>query len=117
MDAEQKLTEWDKAGLVDVGGYRRVLRQAERRQPTVVLAMGVGAAGTCYDDIARRVAAFTQVVWYDHAGFAWYILPTAACDEEVVDCLNRLAIAATGTARARRWGNSGWMNAHCRPVS
>lgn len=30
--------------------------------------MGLGAAGACYDDIAWRVAAFTRVLWYDHAG-------------------------------------------------
>lgn len=54
--------------LVGVGGYRLALRAAGRGPLTVVLEMGLGAAGSFYDDIARRVAAFTRVVWYDHAG-------------------------------------------------
>lgn len=68
MGAKHNLTGWDEADRIDVGGYRLALRQAGRGQPAVVLEMGLGATGSFYDDIARRVAAFTQVVWYDHAG-------------------------------------------------
>jgi pimeloyl-ACP methyl ester carboxylesterase len=51
-----------------VGGYRLAFREKGQGLPTVVLEMGLGAAGSSYDDIARRIAAFTRVVWYDHAG-------------------------------------------------
>jgi pimeloyl-ACP methyl ester carboxylesterase len=61
-------TAWDTASSVDVGSYRLAFRQAGQGQPTVVLEMGLGAAGSSYDDIARRVAAFTRVAWYDRAG-------------------------------------------------
>jgi pimeloyl-ACP methyl ester carboxylesterase len=61
-------TEWQEPRLVDVGPYRLALREAGQGQFTVVLEMGVGAAGDFYDDIAQRVATFTRVVWYDHAG-------------------------------------------------
>jgi pimeloyl-ACP methyl ester carboxylesterase len=45
----------------------RSARQGRGGQP-VVLELGLGASGSSYDDIARRVAALTRVVWYDHAG-------------------------------------------------
>ena len=59
---------WDEAHLIDVGGHRLAFRQAGQGRPTVVLEMGLGAAGSSYDVIAQRLAAFTHVVWYDHAG-------------------------------------------------
>jgi pimeloyl-ACP methyl ester carboxylesterase len=68
MGREHELGGWDEPTLFDVGGYRLALRQAGRRQPTVVLEMGLGAAGSFYDDIAERVSEFTRVTWYDHAG-------------------------------------------------
>src|SRR5215469_4006553 len=68
MEFDQDPTEWQEPRLVDVGPYRLALRKAGQGQFTVVLEMGVGAAGNFYDDIAQRVATFTRVVWYDHAG-------------------------------------------------
>lgn len=68
MDAGHHLAGWDEATLFDVGGYRLALRQAGQGLPTVVLEMGLGAAGSFYDDIAERVSEFTRVAWYDHAG-------------------------------------------------
>jgi pimeloyl-ACP methyl ester carboxylesterase len=68
MGADQNLDAAGQARLVDVGGYRLALRQAGRGEPTVVLEMGLGAAGDFVDEIARQVAEFTRVVWYDRAG-------------------------------------------------
>lgn len=68
MDADQELAVSGQARLIDVGGYRLALRQAGHGEPTVVLEMGLGAAGDSFEEIARQVAEFTRVVWYDHAG-------------------------------------------------
>jgi pimeloyl-ACP methyl ester carboxylesterase len=54
--------------LYDIGGRRLALRQVGQGPLTVVLEMGLGAAGDAFADIARGVAAFTRVVWYDRAG-------------------------------------------------
>lgn len=59
---------WDDARLVDVGGRRLAFREKGQGRPTVVLEMGLGAAGSSFDGIAQRIAEFTRVVWYDHAG-------------------------------------------------
>lgn len=68
MDADHDLVASGQARLVDVGGYQLALRQAGRGAPTVVLEMGLGAAGDFFDAVALQVAGFTRVVWYDHAG-------------------------------------------------
>lgn len=68
MGTQHMFPGWDKARLIDVGGHRLAFRQAGQGRPTVVLEMGLGAAGCSYDVIAQRLAAFTHVVWYDHAG-------------------------------------------------
>jgi pimeloyl-ACP methyl ester carboxylesterase len=68
MNAGQGPAAWDDATLVDRGGYRLAFRQAGQGQPVVVLEMGLRVAGTRYDHIARRVAALTRVVEYDHPG-------------------------------------------------
>lgn len=53
---------------VTIGGRRLVGWVRGAGEPTVVLEMGLGAAGAFYDDIARQVASFTRVVSYDRAG-------------------------------------------------
>ena len=62
---------WAEARLFDVGGRRLALRVAGQGQPTVVLEMGLGVDSSAYDDIARSIAAFTRVAWYDHAGVGY----------------------------------------------
>ncbi len=62
------MTEKDAQTFVDIGGRRLAMRGAGEGFPTVVLEMGLGSAGSFYDDIARQIASFTRVVWYDHAG-------------------------------------------------
>lgn len=53
---------------VTIGERRLVGRARGVGEPTVVLEMGLGAAGDFYDAIARQVATFTRVVSYDRAG-------------------------------------------------
>jgi pimeloyl-ACP methyl ester carboxylesterase len=67
MDTGHIPTGWDEANCADVGGYRLACRQAGQGVPTVVLEMGLGAAGSTYDHIAQTIAAGTRVVWYDRA--------------------------------------------------
>ena len=51
-----------------IGERRLIGRDRGDGKPTVVLEMGLGAAGSFYDDIAEQVATFTRVVSYDRAG-------------------------------------------------
>jgi len=68
METQAMATGWANARLVDIGGRRLAFREAGHGHPTVVLEMGLGAAGNSFDRIALRIAEFTRVVWYDHAG-------------------------------------------------
>lgn len=68
MDGIDELDELDAPLAVRVGERRLVGRVRGAGAPTVVLEMGLGAAGSFYDDIAQQVAAFTRVVSYDRAG-------------------------------------------------
>ncbi|QBD74778.1 alpha/beta hydrolase [Ktedonosporobacter rubrisoli] len=54
--------------LVDIGGRLLAVRTEGEGVPTVVLEMGLGAAGSIYDAIAKQIAYFTRAVWYDRAG-------------------------------------------------
>lgn len=58
----------DDLHLIDIGGRRLAARVAGHGAPTIVLEMGLGAAGSFFDEIARRLAQVTRVVWYDRAG-------------------------------------------------
>ncbi|GCE09551.1 alpha/beta fold hydrolase [Dictyobacter aurantiacus] len=58
----------DEPIVVNVAERRLVGRKAGHGVPTIVLEMGLGAAGSFYDEIARQLATFTRVVWYDRAG-------------------------------------------------
>jgi pimeloyl-ACP methyl ester carboxylesterase len=60
--------EKNRLTLVDIGGRRLAMRMEGDGVPTVVLEMGLGSAGSLYDAIARQIAHFTRVVWYDRAG-------------------------------------------------
>ena len=60
--------ETDAPIAVRIGARRLVGRVSGAGEPTVVLETGLGAAGASYEDIARRVVAFTRVVSYDRAG-------------------------------------------------
>ena len=62
------MDELDAPLAIKIGERRLVGRVRGAGGPTVVLEMGLGAAGSFYDDIAQQVAAFTQVVSYDRAG-------------------------------------------------
>jgi pimeloyl-ACP methyl ester carboxylesterase len=53
---------------VSISGRRLVGWVRGAGEPTVILEMGLGAAGDFYDGIARQVAALTRVVSYDRAG-------------------------------------------------
>jgi pimeloyl-ACP methyl ester carboxylesterase len=68
MDTGQDSAAWRAARRIDIGGRRLALRAMGRGQPAVVLEMGLGADGSFFDPIAQRMAAYTRVVWYDHAG-------------------------------------------------
>lgn len=54
--------------LVNIGGRRLAMKVQGDGEPTVVLEMGLGGAGSMYDTIAQKIATFTRVVWYDRAG-------------------------------------------------
>jgi pimeloyl-ACP methyl ester carboxylesterase len=54
--------------LINIGGRRLAMRVQGDGTPTVVLEMGLGCAGSMYDAIARKIATFARVVWYDRAG-------------------------------------------------
>lgn len=54
--------------LLNIGGRRLALKTAGDGVPIVVLEMGLGSTASTYDAIARQIAAFTRVVWYDRAG-------------------------------------------------
>lgn len=68
MRDEDDSTWHDGGRLVDIGGRWLALRVAGQGEPAVVLEMGLGAGAAFFDEIARRVAAHTRVVWYDRAG-------------------------------------------------
>ena len=68
MSADGAADGQSQARLFDVGGRRLALCEAGQGGPTVVLEMGLGASGAFFADIARRLAAFTRVIWYDRAG-------------------------------------------------
>lgn len=53
--------------FIEVGGRRLAMREAGSGVPPVVLEMGLGAAGNCFDMVAERLAAITRTVWYDRA--------------------------------------------------
>lgn len=60
--------EQEASIVVDMDGRRLAWRDEGKGKPTVVLEMGLGAAGSFYDEIAEQLATFTRVIWYDHAG-------------------------------------------------
>jgi pimeloyl-ACP methyl ester carboxylesterase len=60
---EQKIST-----LVDIGGRRLAVRSEGDGLPSVVLEMGLGGEGSMYDAIARQIATYTRVLWYDRAG-------------------------------------------------
>ena len=68
METLPMATEWDDSRLADVGGRRLAFREKGQGRPTVVLETGFGATGNSFDGIAKRIAEFIRVVWYDHAG-------------------------------------------------
>ena len=65
MSADYDPTKWGEPRLVNMSAYRLALRQAGRGRFTVVLEMGVGAAGSFYDDIAQR-ASHCRAQWTSH---------------------------------------------------
>ena len=70
MKRQAMASGWDDARLVDVGGRQLAFRDEGQGSPTDVLEMGLGACGASFDSIAVRVAEFSRVVCYDHAGLA-----------------------------------------------
>jgi alpha-beta hydrolase superfamily lysophospholipase len=85
----------DASILVKVGGRRLAGREAGNGAPTVVLEMGLGAAGSFYDEIAKQLATFTRVVWYDHAGLGQSDpAPTPRTVQDLVFDLHALLHAA-----------------------
>lgn len=54
--------------FLDNGTRKLAFNDEGSRGPTVVLEMGLGAAGDFYDDVARQIATFTRVIWYDRPG-------------------------------------------------
>lgn len=57
-----------RARLVNIGGRRIAMKEAGEGAPTVVLEMGLGGTASTYDAVAREIAGFTHVMWYDRAG-------------------------------------------------
>lgn len=62
------MDEMDAPLAISIGERRLVGRARDVGEPTVVLEMGLGAAGDFYDAIVRQVGAFTRVISYDRAG-------------------------------------------------
>src|SRR6266496_2318169 len=65
---EKEMEEKSIPMLLDIGGRRLAMRSQGKGVPTVVLEMGLGAPGSLFDALARQIATFTHVLWYDRAG-------------------------------------------------
>ncbi len=65
---EKEMEEKSIPLLLDIGGRRLAMRSQGNGVPTVVLEMGLGAPGSLFDALARQIATFTHVLWYDRAG-------------------------------------------------
>lgn len=57
--------------LVDIGGYRLHMVRSGAGGPTVVLDAGLAGFSLDWALVVPRVAAFTEVVAYDRAGYGW----------------------------------------------
>ncbi|GCF09852.1 alpha/beta fold hydrolase [Dictyobacter arantiisoli] len=62
------MEEKNQLTLVAIGGRRLAMKTRGVGAPAVVLEMGLGGTASTYDAIARQIATFTRVVWYDRAG-------------------------------------------------
>lgn len=83
--------------MVDVGGRRLhlVCHGVQGRLPTVIMEAGGGNPGVYAQPIARRVAAFTRVCFYDRAGLGWSDPAGGARDfPGLAEDLHRLLAAA-----------------------
>ena len=54
--------------FIDIGERHLAMWVRGHGLPTVVIEVGMGGTGSEFDAIARQVATFTHVVWYDRAG-------------------------------------------------
>jgi pimeloyl-ACP methyl ester carboxylesterase len=57
--------------LVDVGGYDLHLYCTGEGGPTVVMDAGLGDWSLHFRALQERVAEFTRVCTFDHAGYGW----------------------------------------------
>lgn len=82
--------------LINIGERRLAVSNKGRGQPTVVLEMGLGAAGSVFNEIAERLAVLTHVVWYDRAGLGYSDpAPTPRTIQDIARDLHALLLHAS----------------------